>query len=425
MGTRSIPVLIFELDYLHLIKRMRRVAVTGLGIVSSIGNNCSEVVDSLRNVKSGIEFVPEYEELGFRSCVHGGIKIDLNRAIPRRTRRFMGSSAAFNYLAMQEAIEDSGLAQEDITNPRVGMIMGSGGASTENTIASADLLRSRGVRRIGPYMVSRTMSSTNSATLSTLFKIQGVSYSLSSACATSAHCIGNGMELIQMNKQDIVFAGGGDEVHWSMTMLFDAMRALSSKYNNRPTEASRPYDANRDGFVISGGAGVVVLEELESARNRGAHIYAEAVGYGATSDGFDMVQPSGEGAVRCMKMALQDVDQPLQYINAHGTSTPIGDTRELEAIGEVFDDSPLISSTKSLTGHALGGAGVNEAIYTLLMMENRFISPSANIQEIDPQATQFPIVQDVMEDFDLNCAMSNSFGFGGTNACLVFQRLSE
>jgi len=404
---------------------MRRVVVTGLGIVSSIGCNQHEVTTSLRGGISGISFEPQYEELGFRSQIHGAIDIDLDREIERRARRFMGDGAAYNYIAMQEAIEDAGLVDEKISNPRTGMIMGSGGASTENIIAATDMLRSKGIRSVGPFRVPRTMSSTNSATLSTYFKIQGVSYSVSSACATSAHCIGNAMELIQLNKQDVVFAGGGDEVHWSMTMLFDAMRALSAGFNDRAEQASRPFDVNRDGFVISGGGGVVVLEELQSALERDAKIYAELIGYGATSDGFDMVQPSGDGAVRCMRLALENVEQPLDYINAHGTSTPIGDTQELQAIREVFSDVPRIASTKSLTGHALGAAGVNEAIYTLLMIDNNFISPSINIDELDPVAADLPIVREPIENIEVNTAMSNSFGFGGTNATLVFQRLSQ
>ena len=404
---------------------MKRVVVTGLGIVSSIGNNCAQVAQSLRAASSGVEFVPQYQELGLRSHVHGGIDIDIDGLVNRKARRFMGDGAAFNYIAMQEAMTDSGLPQTRISHPRTGCIMGSGGASTENLERSTDLLRSKGARYIGPYMVSRTMSSTNSAAISTLFGIRGVNFSVSSACATSAHCIGIGMEQIQLGKQDIVFAGGGDEIHWTMTMLFDAMRALSSGYNDRPEQASRPFDANRDGFVISGGGGVVVLEELESARARGAKIYAELVGYGATSDGFDMVQPSGEGAIRCMQIALDGVNHPVQYINAHGTSTPVGDVKELEAIREVFGhDVPRIGSTKSLTGHALGAAGVNEAIYTLLMMDGGFISPSININNIDPVAADFPIVQQLDENVELTVAMSNSFGFGGTNASLVFQRMT-
>ena len=402
---------------------MRRVAVTGIGIVSSIGNNRAEVTQSLRDGQSGVVFVPEYQELGFRSQIHGSIDIDVDTIIPRKARRFMGNGAAYNYIAMQEAVEDSGLPDALITHPRTGCIMGSGGASTENLELAARLLKTKSAKAVGPYMVSRTMSSTNSAGISTLFGIRGINYSVSSACATSAHCIGIGMEQIQLDKQDIVFAGGGDEVHWTMTMLFDAMRALSSRYNETPAAASRPFDTNRDGFVISGGGGVVVLEELESAIKRGAKIYAELVGYGATSDGHDMVQPSGEGAVRCMQLALQGIDQPVRYINAHGTSTPVGDIKELEAIEQVFDVIPPIGSTKSLTGHALGAAGVNEAIYTLLMMDESFLSPSINIENIDPAAENFPIVQQLAEDKDVSLAMSNSFGFGGTNASLVFQRI--
>ncbi len=405
--------------------KMRRVAVTGLGIVSSIGNNCVEVTESLRTGRSGVTFVPEYQELGFRSQVHGGINIDLDSGISRKARRFMGDGAAFNYIAMQQAVKDSALPADLISNPRTGCVMGSGGASTENVEKAAALLKSRGVRAIGPYVVSRTMSSTNAACISTMFGIRGINFSVSSACATSAHCIGIGMEQIQMGKQDIVFAGGGDEIHWTMTMMFDAMRALSGGYNERPEAASRPFDANRDGFVISGGGGVMVLEELESAVRRGARIYAELVGYGATSDGFDMVQPSGEGAVRCMQLALATVHRPVQYINAHGTSTPVGDMKELEAISQVFDESPRISSTKSLTGHALGAAGVNEAIYTLLMMNGSFISPSINIDCIDPAAENFPIIRELIEDVELDVAMSNSFGFGGTNATLIFQKSAD
>ena len=402
---------------------MRRVAVTGIGIVSSIGVNQAEVTQSLREGRSGVVFVPQYQELGFRSQVHGGIDIDIDSVVDRKARRFMGDGAAFNYIAMREAIEDSALPTELVTSHRTGCIMGSGGASTENLEAAVRLLNARNAKAVGPYRVSRSMSSTNSAALSTLFKIHGVNYSVSSACATSAHCIGIGMEQIQLGKQDIVFAGGGDEVHWTMTLLFDAMRALSGGYNDQPEVASRPFDANRDGFVISGGAGVVVLEELQAARNRGAKIYAELVGYGATSDGYDMVQPSGEGAVRCMRLATETIESPVQYVNAHGTSTPVGDMKELEAISEVFDEVPKIASTKSLTGHALGAAGVNEAIYTLLMMKNNFISPSINIENLDPAARDFPIVTEPVHDIQINVAMSNSFGFGGTNATLVFQRL--
>lgn len=404
---------------------MKRVVVTGLGIVSSIGHNCAEVTESLRNARSGVTFVPQYRELGFRSHVHGGIEINIDSLVNRKARRFMGDGAAYNYIAMQEAVEDSRLPERLLSHPRTGCIMGSGGASTENLERATDLLRSKGAKYVGPYMVSRTMSSTNSAGISTLFGIRGVNYSVSSACATSAHCIGIGMEQIQLDKQDIVFAGGGDEIHWTMTMLFDAMRALSSGYNDCPEAASRPFDADRDGFVISGGGGVVVLESLDSALARNAKIYAELVGYGATSDGFDMVQPSGEGATRCMQIALKGVTRPVQYINAHGTSTPVGDMKELEAISQVFDQGvPQIGSTKSLSGHALGAAGVNEAIYTLLMMDGGFISPSINITNIDAAAVDYPIVRHLVDDIELEVAMSNSFGFGGTNASLVFQRFN-
>ncbi|MDR9435967.1 MAG: beta-ketoacyl-ACP synthase I [Thiohalophilus sp.] len=402
---------------------LRRVAITGLGIVSSIGNNREEVTDSLRQGRSGIRFNPEYADLGFRSQIDGPIDLNLDEMIDRKLKRFMGDGAAFNYLAMEQAIADAGLEESDISNPRSGLIVGSGGPSTQNIVQAADILREKGVRKVGPYMVPRTMSSTNSACLATPFKIKGVNYSISSACSTSAHCIGNGYELIQMGKQDIVFAGGGEEVHWTLSVLFDAMGALSAKYNDAPETASRTYDVNRDGFVISGGGGVLVLEELEHAKARGATIYAELVGYGATSDGFDMVQPSGEGAVRCMQQALQEVKEPVDYINAHGTSTPVGDIRELEAVKEVFGDNmPAIASTKSLTGHALGAAGVNEAIYSLLMMQESFLAASANIQELDPGAEGYPIVRERQDDANINCVMSNSFGFGGTNATLVFQR---
>ncbi|MDH3899550.1 MAG: beta-ketoacyl-ACP synthase I [Gammaproteobacteria bacterium] len=402
---------------------MRRVVVTGLGIVSSLGNNKEEVTSSLHEGESGIEYIKEYEELGFRSQVAGTVNIDIEKHIDRKLRRFMGNSAAYNYIAMQEAVDDSGLVEDQISNTRTGLIAGSGGASTENVSLAIDLLREKGIRRVGPYMVPRTMSSTNSACLATPFKIHGVNYSISSACSTSAHCIGNGYELIQYGKQDIVFAGGGEELHWTLTLMFDAMGALSSKYNETPATASRPYDETRDGFVIAGGGGMVVLEELEHARARGAKIYAEVVGYGATSDGYDMVQPSGEGAVRCMQQAMETVDQPIDYINAHGTSTPVGDMRELEAIRTVFGDNiPRISSTKSLSGHSLGAAGVHEAIFSLLMMQDDFISLSANISNPDPAGADFPIVRKLVENAGLNTIMSNSFGFGGTNATLVFQR---
>ena len=404
----------------------RRVVVTGLGIVSSIGNNKIEVREALRAGQSGIEFCQEYADLGFRSHIHGPIRLDLAEHIDRKLKRFMGDGAAFNYLAMAEAIADAGLEDSEVSNIRTGLVMGSGGPSTSNIVQAADILREKGLKRVGPYMVTRTMSSTNSACLATPFKIKGVNYSISSACSTSAHCIGHGAELIQMGKQDVVFAGGGEEVHWTMTVLFDAMGALSAKYNDAPETASRPYDANRDGFVISGGGGVLVLEELEHARARGAKIYAELVGYGATSDGYDMVQPSGEGAVRCMQQAMATVDATIDYINAHGTSTPVGDIRELEAVREVFGEQiPPIASTKSLTGHALGAAGVNEAIYSLLMQEASFIAASANITEPDPGAEGFPIVRERQDNVTLNTVMSNSFGFGGTNATLIFQRLTD
>ncbi len=403
---------------------MRRVVVTGMGIVSSIGNNKQEVLQSLRDGRSGIEFCEEYAELGFRSHVAGSIKVDLDATLDRKLRRFMGDGAAFNYLAMKEAIEDSGLEASDISNERTGLIMGSGGTSTKDMCQAYSTTLEKGPKRIGPFMVPRIMSNTNSATLAVPFKIKGVNYSITSACATSAHCIGNGMELIQLGKQDIVFAGGGEELYWTATVLFDAMPALSSNYNDRPDKASRAFDTGRDGFVISGGGGVLVIEELEHAKARGAKIYAELVGYGATSDGHDMVQPSGEGAVRCMRMAIQALgNTPVDYINTHGTSTPIGDTVELRSIREVFGaDLPRINSTKSLTGHALGAAGVNEAIYSLLMMENNFVAASANIEELDPEAEGMPVVLERQDDVTLNCVMSNSFGFGGTNASLAMKR---
>jgi len=405
---------------------MNRVVVTGMGIVSSIGNNCAEVGTSLREGRSGIKFSEEYEALGFRSQVHGAIDIDLDALIDRKLKRFMGASAAYNYIAMREAVSASCLSEKAISNPRTGLVVGSGGGSPENIVAAADILREKGVKRVGPYMVTRTMSSTNSACLSTAFSIKGVSYSISSACSTSAHCIGHGMELIQMGKQDVVFAGGGEELHWTTSVLFDAMGAMSAKYNDAPETASRTYDVNRDGFVISGGGGLLVLESLEHAQQRGAPILAELIGYGATSDGHDMVQPSGEGAIRCMNLALADVDTPIDYINTHGTSTPAGDIQELEAIRSVFGESvPPLSATKSLTGHALGAAGVNEAIYSLIMLQGRFIAPSINISDLDPKALGFPIVQVATEAPDLKTVMSNSFGFGGTNATLVFRRFEN
>jgi 3-oxoacyl-[acyl-carrier-protein] synthase-1 len=405
---------------------MRRVVITGLGVVSSLGNNKQEVTNSLREGKSGIEFIPEYKELGFRSHVAGTVNIDTKALIDRKLRRFMGDSAAYNYIAMQEAVEDSGLADDMISNVRTGLIAGSGGSSTENISLAIDTLREKGLRRVGPYMVPRTMSSTNSACLATPFKILGINYSISSACSTSAHCIGNGYEQIQFGKQDIVFAGGGEELHWTLTLMFDAMGALSSKYNETPETASRAYDATRDGFVIAGGGGMVVLEELEHAQARGAKIYAEVVGYGATSDGYDMVQPSGEGAVRCMQQAMSSVDSPVDYINAHGTSTPVGDMRELEAVGKVFGDNiPKINSTKSLSGHSLGAAGVHEAIFSLLMMQDDFLCASANITELDPAGEGFPIIRERIDNAGINTMMSNSFGFGGTNATLIFKRWQD
>lgn len=403
---------------------MRRVVVTGLGVVSSIGNNKQEVVDSLKAGRSGIRFAETYAEMGFRSHVHGDIRIDLDSAIDRKIRRFMGDGAAFNYIAMREAIEDAGLSDSDVSNERTGLIMGSGGPSTSNQVWAADTARSKGPKRVGPYMVPRCMSSTNSANLSTAYKIKGLSYSISSACSTSAHCIGNGYEQIQMGKQDIVFAGGGEEVHWSLTVLFDAMGALSSKFNDTPDRASRAFDKDRDGFVISGGAGVVILEELNHALARGAKIYAELIGYGATSDGMDMVAPSGEGAVRCMRQALDGLgNTKIDYINAHGTSTPVGDTIEINAVREVFgEELPHISSTKSLTGHAQGAAGAQESIYSLLMLEHDFLAASANIDELDPEIGNAPILRERVDNAGLSCVMSNSFGFGGTNASLAFRR---
>ena len=402
---------------------MRRVVITGIGIVSSIGNNKDEVLDSLKAGRSGIVFCEEYEELGFRSHVHGSVKLKIEDHLDRKQSRFMGDGAAYNYIAMEEAIADSGLEESDVTNERTGLIMGSGGPSMKSMVQAVDTMREKNAKRVGPFVVPKVMSSTNSATLATPFHIHGVNYSISSACSTSAHCIGNATELIQWGKQDIMFAGGGEELHWSFTLLFDAMPALSSKFNATPEIASRAFDKNRDGFVIAGGSGVVVLEELEHAKARGAKIYAEIAGYGATSDGHDMVQPSGEGAIRCMKQALAGLNQPVGYINAHGTSTPIGDVKELEALREVFGDNvPPISSTKSLTGHSLGAAGAQESIYSLLMMNNNFLAASAHIDEIDPEAVDFPIVRERQDDVALDCVISNSFGFGGTNATLAFKR---
>jgi len=405
---------------------MRRVVVTGLGIVSSIGTNKEEVLVSLREGRSGIEASEQYKTFGFRSQVHGPVRVKTDELIDRKLLRFMGDAAAFTYIAMSQAIADSGLPETMVSHERTGLIVGSGGASPENQVDAADVMRTKGVKRIGPYGVTRCMSSTTSACLATPFKIKGVNYSISSACSTSAHCIGNACEQIQWGKQDIVFAGGGEEVHPYLSMLFDAMGALSSKYNDTPTKASRAYDKDRDGFVVSGGGGVVVLEELEHARARGAKIYAELVGYGATSDGYDMVQPSGDGAVRCMRMALAGVDTPVDYLNTHGTSTPVGDPKELEAVREVFGAKiPLISSTKSLTGHAQGAAGVTEVIYSLLMLEHDFVCVSANIENLDPAGEGMPIVRERVDNAGLNTVMSNSFGFGGTNCCLVFRRLRD
>ena len=404
---------------------MRKVVVTGLGIVSCIGNNKDEVLKSLLNTKSGIVFSEDQKKYNFRSQVAGTIKnLNLDEHIDRKQKRFMGGGSAFNFIALKEAIKESGLEEKDISNEKTGIIMGSGGPSIKNVVYAVDTTRKSAPKKMGPYIVPRTMASTCSATLAIPFKIKGVNYSISSACSTSAHCIGNGMELIQLGKQDIVFAGGGEELDWALSAMFDAMPALSSKYNNTPQKASRPYDANRDGFVISGGGGAIVLEEYEHAKARGAKIYAELTGYGATSDGYDMVQPSGEGATRCMNMALKTTRNKPDYINTHGTSTPVGDIKELEAIKETFKENiPKISSTKSLTGHSLGAAGVQEAIYCLLMMENKFISVSANIENMDERAKNFPIVTKAEKDIELKSVMSNSFGFGGTNATLVFEKL--
>lgn len=403
---------------------MKRVVITGLGIVSSLGNNKDQVVNSLKAGQSGIVSAPEYIENGLRSHVHGAVKdLCFEELIPRKQLRFMGDAAAYTYIAMEQAIADSGLTPEMVSNDRTGIIAGSGGGSNSNSTKAVEVARERGVKRVGPYMVTRTMGSTVSACLATPFKIKGVNFSISSACSTSAHCIGTAMEQIQLGKQDVVFAGGGEELHWTMSVLFDAMGALSTKYNDTPEKASRTYDANRDGFVIAGGAGMVVVEELEHALARGAKIYAEIVGYGANSDGHDMVAPSGEGAVRCMQQALSTVNGAVDYINPHGTSTPVGDTKETAAIREVFGDQiPRISSTKSLSGHSLGAAGVHEMIYSLLMMEQDFIAPSINIDQLDENCADLPIVTATVENAGLNRIMSNSFGFGGTNASLVVER---
>jgi len=402
---------------------MRRVVVTGVGIVSSIGSNVQEVLASLRDAKSGIVRAEDYVRLGFRCQVHGAPNVDLDSAIDRRVRRFMGDGAAWNWVAMQQAIVDSGLEESDVKNERTGIIMGSGGPSTRTIVNAADITREKGPKRVGPFAVPPAMSSTNSATLAVPFGIKGVNYSISSACATSTHCIGNAAELIQWGKQDVMFAGGGEELDWTLSVLFDAMGAMSSDFNDTPSKASRAYDKNRDGFIIAGGGGTLVLEELEHAKARGAKIYCELVGYGATSDGYDMVQPSGEGAARCMKLALSTVHNKVDYINPHATSTPIGDLREIEAIREVFGkDVPAISATKSLTGHSLGAAGVQEAIFSILMMKNSFICESANIEELDPEFADMPISRKRQDDVTLDVVLSNSFGFGGTNGTLVFQR---
>jgi 3-oxoacyl-[acyl-carrier-protein] synthase I len=403
---------------------MRRVVVTGMGIVSSIGNNTNEVVASLREARSGIVKADKYAELGFRSQVHGMPTLDASKVVDRRAMRFHAAGTAWNHVAMEQAIADSGLGEDEVSNERTGIIMGSGGPSARVIVESADLTRTKGPKRVGPFAVPKTMSSTASATLAVWFKIKGVNYSISSACATSNHCIGNAYEQIQWGKQDIVFAGGCEELEWELSVLFDAMGAMSSSYNDTPATASRAYDKNRDGFVIAGGAGVLVLEEYERAKARGAKIYAEIAGYGATSDGFDMVAPSGEGAVRCMRQALATVKTPIDYINPHATSTPVGDVKEIEALREVFgsgDKCPPISATKSLTGHSLGATGVQEAIYSLLMMQNGFICESANIEELDPDFADMPILRERRDNAHLRAVLSNSFGFGGTNATLVFK----
>ncbi len=403
---------------------MKRVVITGIGIVSCLGNDQKEVCDSLINTKSGISFAEEYKEHNLKSNIHGKPNIKLEDHVDRKIIRFMGDGSAYNYIAMKEAVKDSGLKENEVSNISTGMVMGSGGPSIKNVILAADKTREKNPKKMGPFIVPRTMASTASATLAVPFKIKGVNYTISSACATSGHCIGNAMELIQFGKQKIVFAGGSDEVHWALTAMFDAMTALSSKYNDSPEKASRPYDKTRDGFVIAGGAGVLVLEEMEYAKARGAKIYAELTGYGATSDGYDMVAPSGEGAARCMNMALKTARNKIDYINTHGTSTPVGDITELKAVQETFKDKiPKISSTKSLSGHPLGAASVHEAIYSLIMMENNFIAASANVSEMDEEAKKFPIVTKVEKNVKLNSVMSNSFGFGGTNATLVFEKV--
>ena len=402
---------------------MKRVVVTGLGITSCLGLDAESVTESLRTGRSGIKFKQEYADMGFRSHIAGSVDIDFKEYIDRKVLRFMGDAAAYAYISMQQAIADAGLTEDQVSNPRTGLVMGSGGASSSNQVEAADIMRDKGLRRVGPYRVTQVMGSTTSACLATPFKIKGVNYSMSSACATSAHCIGNAMEQIQLGKQYIVFAGGAEEEHWTMSSLFDAMGALSTKYNDTPDKASRAYDADRDGFVIAGGGGVLVLEEYEHAKARGAKIYAELTGYGATSDGYDMVAPSGEGAIRCMQQATSTVNNPIDYINAHGTSTPVGDLAELGAIKAAFgDDMPMVGSTKSLSGHSLGAAGVQEAIYSLLMMENDFIAASANVDNLDPEAEGVPIIRERKDNAGLKTIMSNSCGFGGTNACLVFEK---
>ncbi|MCQ8877237.1 beta-ketoacyl-ACP synthase I [Pseudoalteromonas shioyasakiensis] len=404
---------------------MRRAVITGIGVVSSIGNNKEEVLESLKAGKSGIAFNQEFADYKLRSNVSGQIDIDVKEFVDRKAMRFMGDAAAYSYISMQQAIEDAGLSDEQVSNERTGLLVGSGGGSSKWQVEAADILREKGVKRVGPYMVPRTMASTTSACLATPFKIKGVNYSISSACATSAHCIGHAVEQIQLGKQDVIFAGGGEELHWTLAMEFDAMGALSTKYNETPEQASRTYDANRDGFVISGGGGIVVVEELEHALARGAHIYAEITGYGATSDGYDMVAPSGEGAARCMRQAMQGLEGGIDYLNTHGTSTPVGDVKELGAIQEVFGgNSPMISATKAMTGHALGAAGVHEAIFSLLMLEHSFVAPSINIDELDEQAAGLNIVTE-RKDVELNTVMSNSFGFGGTNATLVMSKYKD
>ena len=402
---------------------MRRAVITGIGVVSCLGNSQDEVVDSLRAGRSGIRFNESFREIGLRSQISGQVEIDLKARIDRKTLRFMGDAAAYAYIAMQQSLTDSGLEASDISNPRTGLIAGSGGASTGNIVMSADILREKGVRRIGPYMVPKTMGSTVSACLATPFHIKGINLSITSACATSAHCIGMAMEQIQLDKQDVVFAGGGEEEHWSLASMFDAMGALSTKFNDTPEKASRTYDRNRDGFVIAAGAGMVVVEELEHARARGANIYAEIVGYGATSDGYEMVAPSGEGAVRCMQLARSMTDTPIDYINTHGTSTPVGDSKELHAIREVFgDDIPRFASTKSLCGHSLGAAGVHETIHCMLMLKHDFIAPSINVDDLDADAAGMPLVTETIVNAGIATAMTNSFGFGGTNATLILQK---